>query len=441
MLTMQPDGLSTILSLNGEWTMFPLIGIVASLVPELIRLISGDKTNTLAGKVSRVVTDAVGTQDETQARAKLLDPAVAAQLQTHLAEIALDAQRVQAQAESEQRQADFDKLKAILADTQGARSLTSTLADKGSPIAWGAPIISVIIGIGFFMVLGMAIFGGKFITSDNSNIVYTLVGTMATGFATAISFWLGSSQGSRDKDDTVRQMQLSHAAQTADLLARVQHPPAPAALSKAQSIPEPAAAAPPAPASNVVPMQPAHASNFTACLHEVLHMEGGFSDDPRDPGGPTNFGITRAELADVQRVPVNSITEDMMKALTLDDATGIYQSRYWNVLRCEDVPLGVDMMLFHFGVNAGHATSAKLLQTVVGTACDGIVGRQTVTAACRTNAAKLIDDLAQAQIKHYGTREKFSTYGNGWINRVNRAQKVAKGMVAPPASVVTLAAA
>jgi lysozyme family protein len=420
--------------------MFPLIGIAASLVPELIRLISGDKTDTLATKVSQVVTNVAGTQDETQARAKLADPAIAARLQTRLTEIALDAQKVQAQAEREQRQADLDKIIAMLADAQGARSLTATLADKGSPIAWGAPIISVIIGIGFFMVLGMAIFGGDFITKNNTNIVYTLVGTMATGFATAISFWLGSSQGSRDKDDTVRQMQLSHAAQTADLLARVQHPPAPA-LSKPQSVSEPAAVAPPAPASNVVPMQPAHASNFTACLHEVLHMEGGFSDDPRDPGGPTNFGITRAELADVRRAPVNTITEDMMKALTLDEAADIYRSRYWNISRCDDVPLGVDLMLFHFGVNAGPATSARLLQTVLGTSCDGTVGRQTAAAACRTDAAKLIDDLAQAQINHYRTREKFSTYGNGWINRVNRAQEVAKRMVAPPSSVVSLAAA
>jgi lysozyme family protein len=236
-------------------------------------------------------------------------------------------------------------------------------------------------------------------------------------------------------------MQLSHAAQTADLLAKVQqHPPAAAVVPKPQSTPEPAAAAPPAPMSNVVPMQPAHAGNFKACLLEVLHMEGGFSDDPRDPGGPTNFGITRAELADVRRVPVNSITEDMMKALTTDEAFDIYRSRYWNILRCDDVPLGVDLMLFHFGVNAGPATSARLLQTMVGSTCDGIVGRQTATAACRTDPAKLIDDLAQAQIKHYGTLEKFSTYGTGWINRVHHAQKVAKQMVVPPASVVPLAA-
>ena len=421
--------------------MLPLIGIATALIPELIRLISGDKTNTLAAKVSHVVTDTVGTQDETQARAKLADPAIAAQLQTRLTEIALEAQKVQAQAESEQRQADLDKIKALLSDVQGARALTATLADKGNPMAWGAPVISVIIGIGFFIVLGMAIFGGHFINSDNSNIVYTLVGTMATGFATAISFWLGSSQGSRDKDSTVRQMQLNHAAQTADLLAKVQqHPSVPAAVSKPQPVPEPAAAVPPVRASNVVLMQPAHVSNFDACLNEVLHLEGSFSDDPCDHGGPTNFGITRATLAHMRGVSPDSITEDMIKALTRDDASRIYQSQYWNVLRCDDLPLGVDLMLFHFGVNAGPATSARLLQTAVGTACDGVVGRQTIATVRDSDASKLIDKLAQAQITHYQGLDQFGTFGRGWIKRVNDAQEVAKRMMAPTTSMVPLAA-
>lgn len=419
--------------------MLPLLGIAASSVPELIRLIGGDKTNTLAAKVNDVVTAVVGTQDEATARAKLADPAVAAQLQTRLAEIALDAHKLQAQAESDRRQSDLEALKATLADTRDARAMQTNLADKGSPFAWGAPVVSIIIGIGFFAVMGMAIFGGKYITADNSNIVYTLVGTMATGFATTISFWLGSSQGSRNKDDTVRQFQRNQAAQTSQLISQVQHPAAPIAVPV--TLPQPARpSAPPAPATNVVPMQPGHASNFTRCLHEVLHMEGGYSDDPRDPGGMTNLGITRAELADVRRVPVASITEDMMKALTLDEASGIYQSRYWNALRCEDVPLGVDMMIFHFGVNAGNGASARVLQTLVGCLADGIVGRQTVIATCRTDAAKLIDDLAAAQLDHYRTLEKFPTFGAGWVSRVNRAQEVAKRMVTPPASMVALAA-
>lgn len=421
--------------------MLPFIGIAASFVPELIRLIGGDKTNALAARVNDVVTAVVGTQDETAARARLADPAVAAQLQTRLAEIALDAHKLQAQAENDRRQSDVETLKATFADTQDARLGMANLANKASPFAWGAPVVSIIIGIGFFIMMGMALFGGSYITDNNSNIVYTLVGTMATGFATTISFWLGSSQGSRNKDDTVQLLQRNQAAQTSQLISQVQRPAAPVAIPI--TLPEPARpfmATPQGPATNVVPMQPGHASNFTRCLHEVLHMEGGFSDDPRDPGGMTNLGITRAELADVRRVTVASITEEMMRAMTLDEASGIYQSRYWNVLRCEDVPLGVDLMMFHFGVNAGTGASARVLQALVGCTADGIMGRQTVIAACRTDAAKLIDDLAAAQLEHYRTLDKFPTFGPGWINRVNRAQEVAKRMVTPTASMVALAA-
>jgi hypothetical protein len=121
--------------------MLPLIGIAVSLVPELIRLISAGKTNASAADVSHVVTDTLGIQDETRARARLADSAIPAQLQTRLTEIALDAYKLQVEAYSEQRQTHLDKLGAFLADTQGARSLTTTLADKGSPIGWGAPVI------------------------------------------------------------------------------------------------------------------------------------------------------------------------------------------------------------------------------------------------------------------------------------------------------------
>jgi len=80
---------------------------------------------------------AVGTQNEAQAREKLADPAVAAQLETRLVEIALEAQKARAQAENDRRQSDFAKLQASLADTPAARSSLTNLADKGSPISWG----------------------------------------------------------------------------------------------------------------------------------------------------------------------------------------------------------------------------------------------------------------------------------------------------------------
>jgi len=117
--------------------MLPLIPIAVLLLPDLIRLIEGDKTNNLATRAAGAVKAAVGTQDEAQAREKLADPAVAAQLETRLVEIALEAQKARAQAENDRRQSDFAKLEASLADTPAARSSLTNLADKGSPISWG----------------------------------------------------------------------------------------------------------------------------------------------------------------------------------------------------------------------------------------------------------------------------------------------------------------
>ncbi len=119
--------------------MLPLIGLAAYVVPEIIRLIGGDKTGTLATKVSQVTQEIVGTTDKSQARAKIADPAIAAQLQGRLAEVALEAQKAQLQAEADQRQAELDQLKATLGDTQGARDLLGRLADKESPSRGARP--------------------------------------------------------------------------------------------------------------------------------------------------------------------------------------------------------------------------------------------------------------------------------------------------------------
>ena len=117
------------------------------------------KELTQAADVSGVVTDSLGIQDEAQAPADLADSAIAEELQTRLTEIALDVYKAQVQAYRQQPQNDFDKLTAFLADIQGARSLTTTVADKGTPTGWDASVVSVI-GVGSLTVLGMAILGG-----------------------------------------------------------------------------------------------------------------------------------------------------------------------------------------------------------------------------------------------------------------------------------------
>ena len=409
--------------------MLPLIGIAASFIPDLIRLIGSDKTNTIATKVTDAVSQVTQASDEAQVRAKLADPAVAAQLQARLAEIALDAQKAQNGAEASQRQNELDELRATLADTHDARSTMVQLADKESPVAWGAQVVSVIIGLGFFTVFAIALFGGSYIKDTNKEVVYTLIGAVATAFATMVSFWLGSSQGSRNKDETVRQLQLTHAQQTSNLLDKMTGPGAGGGTQNTPAGAGQPAGAKPIPAASVQSQpatSPAATSNFVPCLHEVLHLEGGFSDDPRDPGGPTNFGITRAELAQVRRVPLGDA--DVTK-LTLDEAEEIYHTQYWNATKCDDLAPGVDLMVFHFAVNAGNGTSVRVLQNATNSTQDGIIGPKTLAATGGFDPKRLITTLAQQQMDHYRGLATWQTYGTGWTNRVNRAQTAALAMV------------
>jgi lysozyme family protein len=171
-------------------------------------------------------------------------------------------------------------------------------------------------------------------------------------------------------------------------------------------------------------------SNFISCLHEVLCLEGGYADDPRDPGGPTNFGITRAELADVRQVPIDSISPADMQALTLAEAASIYRKRYWNAMSCDDLAHGVDLMVFQFGVNAGIDASARILQHVTGASVDGIIGPITLAAANRIAPATLVQSLAAAQLVQYRGFAQWDVYGTGWTNRIDAATKAALAMAA-----------
>src|SRR3954447_9587673 len=89
---------------------------------------------------------------------------------------------------------------------------------------------------------------------------------------------------------------------------------------------------------------------FANCLAFVLEEEGGYSDMPGDPGGATNMGITRATLADWRGAPVS---KDDVLSLERDEAAAIYRRRYWDAIRGDELPAGLDLALFDDAVNSG----------------------------------------------------------------------------------------
>jgi len=114
---------------------------------------------------------------------------------------------------------------------------------------------------------------------------------------------------------------------------------------------------------------------FDTCLTFTLAQEGGYVDDPADPGGATNRGITLATLQHWDHEP--SLGPADVQDMSQQTAAAIYRTLYWNALRGDSLPPGVDLSTFDFAVNAGTRRSAELLQQVLGLPpdqMDGAVG-------------------------------------------------------------------
>ena len=278
--------------------MLPLIPIALALVPELIRLIAGDKAGTVATNVASVVQAVTGTADGAEAQHRLAaDPALATELRVKLAQIALETQKASDAAAEQARAAELDQLRQAIGNTQDARRAMQGLAQSGSAIAWGAPVVSVIVAAGFFAILLVLLWGRDPphpFDPTVMSIVNLTIGALAASFATVVNFWLGSSQGSRDKDVIMRDLQTAQAKALRTVVA-------------------PAASAPTLPP----------ADNFDRCLAVVLDKEGGFSDDSQDRGGPTQMGITLATLAEWRECAPASLTADDVRRLTRREAAEI----------------------------------------------------------------------------------------------------------------------
>jgi lysozyme family protein len=172
------------------------------------------------------------------------------------------------------------------------------------------------------------------------------------------------------------------------------------------------------------------ADTFDTCLAFTLEAEGGYVDDPADPGGATNKGITLATYRQWSDDP--DIGSAQIKDMTERIARAIYRSLYWNPLRADALPVGVDLSVFDMGVNAGIWGSARLLQQALGflgDEVDGSIGPETLGAATKCDARTLVDDLAERQTAYYRSLADFDTFGAGWLNRTKARRAAALAMI------------
>jgi lysozyme family protein len=163
--------------------------------------------------------------------------------------------------------------------------------------------------------------------------------------------------------------------------------------------------------------------NFEPSLAFVLEYEGGYTDHPSDPGGATNLGITIAELARVRGHPVSKAD---VRALTREEAAGIYASRYWAPICGDELPAGVDLAVFDCAVNQGLGRAVPYLQMAAGVAADGHLGPMTLAAVKAAPADRLLLEFMARRMNAYGhLTSLFRTFGLGWSRRLMAAHAAA----------------
>jgi lysozyme family protein len=165
--------------------------------------------------------------------------------------------------------------------------------------------------------------------------------------------------------------------------------------------------------------------NWEKCLEMILHHEGGYVNHPKDPGGETNLGVTKRVYEE------HGGTKDM-KDLTVEDVSPIYKKSYWDRVKGDQLPAGLDLCVFDFGVNAGTGRAAKYLQTLIGTVADGGIGPNTLKAVeAYVEEHGLADTITNYQAerqKYYESLSTFETFGRGWTRRVEETTKSAMEM-------------
>ena len=162
--------------------------------------------------------------------------------------------------------------------------------------------------------------------------------------------------------------------------------------------------------------------NYQKCLETILHHEGGYVNHPKDPGGETNLGVTKRVYEE------HGGTKDM-KELTVEDVAPIYKKGYWDKMKCDDLPSGLDLCVFDFGVNAGPGRAAKFLQKMIGTTVDGGIGPMTLAKVNEhvdsNGLEESIKQYQSARQEYYESLSTFGTFGKGWTRRVDETTELA----------------
>lgn len=147
--------------------------------------------------------------------------------------------------------------------------------------------------------------------------------------------------------------------------------------------------------------------NFDQCFAALINSEGGYVNNPKDPGGETKFGITKRTYPSLD-----------IARLTLADAKTIYKRDFWDRACADQLPVGLAFDVFDAAVNSGIEQSVRFLQRAVGVADDGHIGPVTLANIARNDAEALQARFNGQRLDFMTRLTTFDTFGRGWARRI-----------------------
>lgn len=161
--------------------------------------------------------------------------------------------------------------------------------------------------------------------------------------------------------------------------------------------------------------------NYKESLAHILKHEGGWVNDPRDTGGETNLGVTKAVWEEWLG---HAVKDGSMKSMTQLDVEPLYKRKYWDRVKADELPDGLNYCVFDAAINSGAGRAAKWLQESAGAIPDGAIGPNTLSAVAAHTPAELINIYCDKRQKFLESLSNFDRFGKGWTRRVAEVRKL-----------------
>lgn len=173
--------------------------------------------------------------------------------------------------------------------------------------------------------------------------------------------------------------------------------------------------------------------NFDRCFELTMSIEGGFTDDPRDPGNWTGGKRNKGTLKGTKfGISAASYPHLDIKNLTLQDAKNVYKADYWDAVRGDEMPKGLDFILWDVAVNHGPYDAKVWLQSAIGAVSDGKLGPRTMARLAKKDAVEVIKEVCALRGNDYARLKTVSVHGKGWYRRLTSTLVDAVDMAREP---------